>query len=60
MDTQRKRKSEFLTGPEKTGRSRFCHIDFEDDESLENAIKKNQAELHGRPMKIAYAVCNRN
>lgn len=101
LDLQRKRKSEFLSEPEKadgclsayvgnlswdvteddirdcfkasgilsvrfaidkkTGKSRgFCHIDFEDDESLENAMKKNQAELHGRPMKIAYAVCNRN
>jgi RNA recognition motif-containing protein len=44
-----------------TGRSRgFCHVDFEDDESLEKAIQKNQIELQGRPMKIAYAVSNRN
>lgn len=34
----------------------FGHIDFEDDESLEEAVKKNQVELHGRPMRIAYAV----
>ncbi|XP_058105621.1 phragmoplastin interacting protein 1-like [Magnolia sinica] len=41
----------------KTGTFRgFGHIDFEDDESLEEAMKKNQVELNGRPMKIAYAV----
>ncbi|XP_072962931.1 phragmoplastin interacting protein 1-like [Typha angustifolia] len=101
VDSKRKRKSEFLSDPEKvdgclsayignlswdvtetdirdcfkssniasirfsfdkrTGISRgFCHVDFEDDESLEKAMKKNQAELHGRPMKIAYAVSSRN
>lgn len=38
----------------------FCHVDFADDESLEKAMKKNQVELHGRPMKIAYAVSNRH
>ncbi|KAF3321048.1 ribonucleoprotein [Carex littledalei] len=44
-----------------TGKSRgFCHVDFEDDESLEKAIQKNQTELQGRPMKIAYAVSNRS
>ncbi|KAJ3689657.1 hypothetical protein LUZ61_018821 [Rhynchospora tenuis] len=44
-----------------TGKSRgFCHVDFEDDESLEKAIQKNQTEFHGRPMKIAYAVSNRS
>lgn len=37
----------------------FCHVDFEDDESLEKAIGMNQFELHGRPIKIAYAVSNR-
>ncbi|XP_010933999.2 phragmoplastin interacting protein 1 [Elaeis guineensis] len=101
LDSQRKRKHEFLSEPEKvdgclsayignlswdvteddirdcfktsniasirfafdkrTGKSRgFCHIDFEDDESLEKAMKKNQVEMHGRPMKIAYAVSSRN
>lgn len=101
LDQKRKRKSEFLSDPEKekgclsvyvgnlswkvtekdirdcfntsnissvrfacdkvTGKSRgFCHVDFEDDESLEKAIQKNQTELQGRPMKIAYAVSNRN
>ena len=45
----------------RTGEFRgFGHVDFEDDESLEEAMKKNQVELHGRPMKIAYAVSNRN
>ncbi|URD79148.1 hypothetical protein MUK42_18731 [Musa troglodytarum] len=45
----------------RTGQSRgFCHIDFEDDESLEEAMKKNQFEFLGRPMKIAYAISNRN
>ncbi|XP_077245523.1 phragmoplastin interacting protein 1-like [Tasmannia lanceolata] len=45
----------------KTGTFRgFGHIDFADDESLEEAMKKNQVELYGRPMKIAYAVSNRN
>ncbi|OAY67155.1 putative RNA-binding protein [Ananas comosus] len=34
----------------------FCHVDFEDDESLERAMKKDQVALHGRPIKIAYAV----
>jgi len=38
----------------------FGHIDFEDDESLEEAMKKNQVKLHGRPMKISYAVSSRN
>ncbi|KAG6499475.1 phragmoplastin interacting protein 1-like [Zingiber officinale] len=38
----------------------FCHIDFEDDESLEEAMKKNQHEFHGRAVKIAYAISNRN
>ncbi|RRT53682.1 hypothetical protein BHE74_00022582 [Ensete ventricosum] len=45
----------------RTGQSRgFCHIDFKDDESLEEAMKKNQFEFLGRPMKIAYAISNRN
>lgn len=40
-----------------TGKFRgFAHVDFEDDESLEEAVKMNQMEFHGRPMKIAYAV----
>lgn len=44
-----------------TGVSRgFCHIDFEDDDSLEEAMKKNQLEFHGRAVKIAYAISNRN
>lgn len=38
----------------------FGHVDFEDDKSLEEAMKQNQVELHGRPMRIAYAVSNRN
>eukprot|EP00262_Sarcandra_glabra_P006148 TRINITY_DN18270_c0_g1_i1.p1 TRINITY_DN18270_c0_g1~~TRINITY_DN18270_c0_g1_i1.p1 ORF type:complete len:243 (+),score=50.55 TRINITY_DN18270_c0_g1_i1:102-830(+) len=38
----------------------FGHIDFTDDESLEEAVKMNQVELLGRPMKIAYAVRKRN
>lgn len=42
-----------------TGKFRgFAHVDFEDDESLEEAVKMNQMEFHGRPMKIAYAVDN--
>lgn len=101
LDSQRKRKHEFLSEPEKvdgcfsayignlswdvteddirdcfktsniasvrlafdkrTGIFRgFGHIDFEDDESLEKAMKKNQEELHGRPLKIAYAVSSRS
>uniref|UniRef100_A0A0D9VNV6 RRM domain-containing protein n=1 Tax=Leersia perrieri TaxID=77586 RepID=A0A0D9VNV6_9ORYZ len=44
----------------RTGDSRgFCHIDFEDDESLEKAVGMNQSELCGRPIKISYAVSNR-
>ncbi|KAJ6804491.1 putative 33 kDa ribonucleoprotein, chloroplastic [Iris pallida] len=38
----------------------FGHIDFEDDESLEEAMKKNKEELHGRPMKLAYSVSSRH
>lgn len=34
----------------------FGHVFFDDDESLENAMKKNQQELGGRPIKIAYSV----
>ncbi|XP_062209681.1 phragmoplastin interacting protein 1-like [Phragmites australis] len=37
----------------------FCHVDFQDDESLEKAIGMNQSELQGRPVKIAYSVSNR-
>ncbi|CAM0870307.1 unnamed protein product [Alopecurus aequalis] len=45
----------------RTGDSRgFCHVDFEDDESLEKAVAMNQSELRGRPVKIAYAIINRN
>lgn len=44
----------------RTGDSRgFCHVDFEDDESLEKAVGMNQSELRGRPVKIAYAIINR-
>ncbi|CAN6302511.1 unnamed protein product [Urochloa humidicola] len=44
----------------RTGGSRgFCHIDFEDDESLEKAVAMNQSELQGRPVKVAYSVSNR-
>lgn len=44
----------------RTGDSRgFCHVDFEDDESLEKAVGMNQSELRGRPIKISYAVSNR-
>ncbi|KAJ0974454.1 hypothetical protein J5N97_016419 [Dioscorea zingiberensis] len=38
----------------------FCHVDFADEESLEKAMKKNQVELHGRPMKISYAVSQKH
>uniref|UniRef100_A0A0D9Z1E0 RRM domain-containing protein n=1 Tax=Oryza glumipatula TaxID=40148 RepID=A0A0D9Z1E0_9ORYZ len=45
----------------RTGDSRgFCHVDFEDDESLEKAVGMNQSELRGRPIKISYAVSNRD
>ncbi|WOL10738.1 nucleolin 1 [Canna indica] len=45
----------------RTGASRgFCHVDFEDDESLEKAMEKNKLEFHGRAMKISYAISNRN
>lgn len=45
----------------RTGDSRgFGHVDFEDDESLEKAVRMNQSELRGRPVKIAYAIINRN
>ena len=37
----------------------FCHVDFEDNESLEKAVRMNQSELRGRPVKIAYAISNR-
>ena len=44
----------------RTGGSRgFCHVDFQDDESLERAIAMNQSELQGRPVKVAYSVSNR-
>ncbi|RLN38747.1 RNA-binding protein CP33, chloroplastic [Panicum miliaceum] len=44
----------------RTGCSRgFCHIDFQDDESLEKAVAMNQSELQGRPVKVAYSVSNR-
>ncbi|KAL6847514.1 hypothetical protein ACP4OV_022540 [Aristida adscensionis] len=44
----------------RTGGSRgFCHVDFQDDESLEKAVGMNQSELQGRPVKIAYSVSNR-
>ncbi|CAL4937365.1 unnamed protein product [Urochloa decumbens] len=44
----------------RTGGSRgLCHVDFEDDESLENAVAMNQSELQGRPVKVAYSVSNR-
>ncbi|PAN51876.1 hypothetical protein PAHAL_9G626500 [Panicum hallii] len=43
-----------------TGGSRgFCHVDFQDDESLEKAVAMNQSELQGRPVKVAYSVSNR-
>lgn len=46
-----------LAMDKRTGMFRgFGHIDFADDESLEEAMKKNQVKLHGRPIKIAYAV----
>lgn len=34
----------------------FGHIDFADDESLELALKLDQQDVLGRPIKIAYAV----
>jgi nucleolin len=34
----------------------FGHVDFGDDESLEEAVKLNQTPLLGRPMKVAYSV----
>nr|CAB3502186.1 unnamed protein product [Digitaria exilis] len=37
----------------------FCHVDFEDDDSLEKAVAMNQSELLGRPVKVAYSVSNR-
>ncbi|XP_062216952.1 phragmoplastin interacting protein 1-like [Phragmites australis] len=44
----------------RTGGSRgFCHVDFQDDESLEKAVAMNQSELQGRPVKVAYSVSNR-
>ncbi|OEL16741.1 hypothetical protein BAE44_0022240 [Dichanthelium oligosanthes] len=44
----------------RTGGSRgFCHVDFQDDESLEQAVAMNQSELQGRPVKVAYSVSNR-
>ncbi|WVZ55241.1 hypothetical protein U9M48_005927 [Paspalum notatum var. saurae] len=44
----------------RTGGSRgFCHVDFQDDESLERAVAMNQSELQGRPVKVAYSVSNR-
>jgi len=44
----------------RTGGSRgFCHVDFQDDDSLEKAVAMNQSELQGRPVKVAYSVSNR-
>ncbi|KAJ7537573.1 hypothetical protein O6H91_11G012300 [Diphasiastrum complanatum] len=37
----------------------FGHVDFADDESLEAAMKLDQHEVLGRPLKIAYAVPKR-
>lgn len=34
----------------------FGHVDFEDDLSLERAIKKDQQLVLGRPIKVSYAV----
>jgi RNA recognition motif-containing protein len=44
-----------------TGKFRgFGHVDFSDEISLEKAIKMDQKELLGRPVKISYAVTKRN
>ena len=44
-----------------TGKFRgYGHVDFSDDLSLEKAIKMDQKELLGRPVKISYAVTKRN
>ncbi|GLJ24165.1 hypothetical protein SUGI_0460960 [Cryptomeria japonica] len=43
----------------KTGKCRcrgFGHVFFADDESLENAIKKNNVKLNDKPVKVAYPV----
>eukprot|EP00850_Spirogloea_muscicola_P011752 SM000074S21662 [mRNA] locus=s74:157938:159972:- [translate_table: standard] len=40
-----------------TGDFKGCgHVDFSDDASLEKAVKMDQQEVLGRPMKVAYAV----
>ena len=45
----------------KTGNFRgYGHVDFSDDLSLEKAIKMDQKELLGRPVKISYAVTKRD
>lgn len=38
----------------------FGHVDFADDKSLELAVSLDQQEVHGRPVKIAYAVPKRH
>ncbi|CAI7844686.1 unnamed protein product, partial [Closterium sp. NIES-53] len=43
-----------------TGRHKgYGHVDFEDEESLERAIERNQQVACGRPVKVAYAVASR-
>ncbi|KAL3677810.1 hypothetical protein R1sor_020766 [Riccia sorocarpa] len=37
----------------------YGHIDFGDDDSLEAAVRLNQTQLLGRPVKIAYSVPKR-
>ncbi|KAL2641605.1 hypothetical protein R1flu_009192 [Riccia fluitans] len=37
----------------------YGHIDFGDDDSLEAAVRLNQTQLLGRPVKVAYSVPKR-
>eukprot|EP00246_Nothoceros_aenigmaticus_P016747 TRINITY_DN7804_c0_g5_i1.p1 TRINITY_DN7804_c0_g5~~TRINITY_DN7804_c0_g5_i1.p1 ORF type:complete len:283 (-),score=58.91 TRINITY_DN7804_c0_g5_i1:113-961(-) len=38
----------------------FGHVDFGDDKSLDFAVSLDQQEVHGRPIKVAYAVPKRH
>lgn len=49
----------FAVDKETGGFRGFGHIDFTDDESLEAAMKLDQMEVLGRPMRIAYSVPKR-
>lgn len=50
----------FAVDKETGGFRGFGHVDFADDNSLEAAMKLDQMEVLGRPIRIAYSVPKRN